>query len=130
LRKNSKSEGRQSLLCLVCRQREATNLCPICGRSVCEEDFDPQLGVCVLCRDSLCAFCGKRLAVASCEVCGRTVCDECGVQVTPVVWLCPECSEKYYRSGEWPPADLVNREVEKLREILARLLSEPRRARQ
>jgi hypothetical protein len=111
-------------LCEVCRRREAIGRCRICGRWACSSDLGSD-GVCSLCRDTLCSFCRRRLAVAACEVCGRLVCDECGVQVTPVAWLCPECARKYL-GGEWPPRRLAAAEVERLATRLASLIRSPR----
>lgn len=118
-----------ALLCGVCRRSTAVATCRICGRPVCRDDLDTELGVCVLCRESLCSVCRERLAVASCEACGRPVCDHCGVQVTPVAWLCPSCAERYLDEGRasWPPSSLVGEELARLRSSLTSLLSPRRR---
>ncbi len=107
-------------LCEVCRRRPATRRCRLCGRLVCSEDYDESRGICRFCAETLCEVCGERLAVASCEVCGRLVCDECGVQLTPVVWLCPSCAARF--RGEWPPRSLVLAEARGLASRLSRVL--------
>jgi|GEM_PF-983502 len=113
-----------AVLCEICRRERASRRCKMCGRAVCSGDFDEGRGICILCRDSLCAVCGKQLAVASCEVCGRPICDACSVEITPVVRLCPDCARRI--GGRWPPLELVEAELARLREALARLMFVPR----
>lgn len=105
-------------LCEVCRSKPAIGRCRICGRFACSEDLEE--GICRLCRDTLCSVCGERLAVASCEVCGRLVCDECGIQVTPVVWLCPDCAARF--KGKWPPQGIIEHEIRRLSARLEKIL--------
>ena len=78
-------------LCEVCWAREASARCIVCGRAVCAEDYDPDTGLCNLCRESLCKICGRRLAVSYCTVCGRLGCDSCLIQIDPSRWVCREC---------------------------------------
>jgi hypothetical protein len=113
-------------LCEICGEKPATHRCPLCGRWVCDDDWDEERGVCTLCATTLCQVCGKRLAVASCPACGRLVCDECSVQVTPVVRLCIDCYRRY--GGAWPPRRRAEREVLELARSLRQiLLHVPRR---
>jgi hypothetical protein len=112
------------ILCEICRSRPAKHKCPICGRRVCDEDWDNVKGVCILCSSTLCQVCGKRLAVAACARCGRLVCEECSVQISPVIRLCINCYREL--DGKWPPSELVSREISKLANIIKGLLSVPR----
>jgi hypothetical protein len=101
-------------LCEICGKREAKHKCPLCGRLVCDEDWDESKGVCILCSSTLCQVCGKRLAIASCAACGRLVCDECSIQINPVVRLCIDCYRRYGRN--WPPKDKAEHDVSRLAE--------------
>ncbi len=110
----------QHHVCEICGARPASRRCPLCGRYVCDEDWDSERGVCILCSSSLCQVCGRRLAIATCAVCGRLVCEECSVQVTPVVRLCRECYRKY--GGRWPPRSRAENDVRRLAEAVSSLL--------
>ena len=37
-------------LCQICGTRLATKTCPLCGRSVCDVDFDKKVGICNSCK--------------------------------------------------------------------------------
>ena len=81
-------------LCEICHIREARYVCRLCGRRVCEEHFDKEKDLCVICSSSLCELCGVRLAVTYCPVCGRLICYEDSVQVDNVRRVCRECYAK------------------------------------
>jgi hypothetical protein len=42
--------GEARMLCHICGIRPATHTCKLCGRAVCDEDFDAKLGVCNSCK--------------------------------------------------------------------------------
>jgi hypothetical protein len=122
--RRSQRARRKKSKCEICGA-PATHVCPICGRSVCDNHWAGDK--CVICAETLCAICGQRLAVAACAICGRPICEQCSVQITPVVRVCKECAVKYgIKPGVWPPRGLVEKDLRELASRLNRLLSEPR----
>lgn len=79
-------------LCDVCGLKEAKYKCRECGREVCEDDYDPETGLCSICRETRCEICGRRPAIGYCMVCGRIGCEECLVQVSLVSYVCRSCT--------------------------------------
>jgi len=78
-------------LCELCRTARATAKCPICGRSVCSEDWSGSM--CIACSATLCQLCGARLSVGYCAECGRLVCEVCSKE-RGVARLCLSCSDE------------------------------------
>lgn len=37
-------------LCQICGIRIAERTCPLCGRGVCDKDFDAKAGICISCK--------------------------------------------------------------------------------
>ena len=37
-------------LCQICKTRLAAHTCPLCGRAVCDSDFDKKAGICNSCK--------------------------------------------------------------------------------
>jgi len=42
--------GEFSGLCQMCRIRPASHACRLCGRIVCDRDYDVKLGLCASCK--------------------------------------------------------------------------------
>ncbi|MCD6368588.1 MAG: hypothetical protein J7L38_02180 [Thermoproteales archaeon] len=80
--------------CEICgREVEEPRVCMICGRKVCEDEFDSEKNICLVCLETLCQRCGTWLSIAICNSCGRHVCEACSVKVG-AGYLCLECAEK------------------------------------
>ncbi|RLE83099.1 MAG: hypothetical protein DRJ52_00800 [Thermoprotei archaeon] len=86
-------------VCDICLNSVNTlYVCPLCGRKVCELDFDKEKDVCACCADTLCRICGKNLSIALCENCERQICEDCAIEVSEHIYFCKECfqsSRKY-----------------------------------
>ena len=80
--------------CEVCGVEEASLKCPVCGRLVCELDFDKSRGVCLVCSRALCSVCGRYLAIGLCSICASPVCEDCAIEVSPVEIVCRRCWER------------------------------------
>ncbi len=80
--------------CSICWEKPARYECKICHRKVCEDHYDPETGLCSLCKATLCEICGRRLSVGYCSVCGRLGCSECLVQIDNVRRVCKGCLAK------------------------------------
>ncbi len=78
-------------LCELCRVNEARRKCRICGRYVCPEDFDDELGICIACKNALCDLCRSNLATSHCSLCGRIVCSSCSIDIDGVRRICFFC---------------------------------------
>jgi hypothetical protein len=116
--------------CEICGA-PATRRCPLCGRMVCDEHFNEELGVCAVCAQSLCMICGRRLAITTCPLCGRMVCVECSVQVDSAVRICKECYKRLAGMGK---AEILRelhrpRGMEAARRLALRVLPPPTRGR-
>lgn len=116
-----KSSEHSPAICDVCLAAPARYTCPVCGRSVCENDWSGD--ACIVCSEARCRVCGVELAVASCNVCGSPVCESCSIQVNPVVRVCKQCSRKLNIAVEqWPPRSLVLAELRRLGSSLGKIL--------
>jgi len=81
-------------LCDICGMKPAKYECRLCGRKVCEEDYDHEKKLCKVCSSALCEICGKNLSIGYCMVCGRSGCEDCLIQVSTVSYVCKECIRK------------------------------------
>ncbi|WP_244372465.1 hypothetical protein [Staphylothermus marinus] len=89
-------------VCDICESKPAKYKCPVCGRYVCEDDFDFNKGVCKVCSETMCEICGKYPSIGYCMICGRNGCEDCLIQVTPVSYVCKECIRQgRYRLETW-----------------------------
>ncbi len=77
--------------CELCEYNYAKHLCVVCGRRVCDKDYDELLGMCVVCRDALCNVCNRNLSVSRCSLCGRLVCSKCSIDLDGVRRVCFLC---------------------------------------
>jgi hypothetical protein len=105
--------------CDICG-RPATHVCPLCGRSVCDQHWAGDK--CVICSQALCAICKSNLSIATCPICGRPICEKCSIQVTPVIRVCVECARRYLKNGEWPPQELLRQDLLRLSRSVAKFL--------
>ncbi|WP_084019843.1 hypothetical protein [Vulcanisaeta thermophila] len=80
--------------CQVCDELEAHHKCRVCGRVVCDLDFNKELNVCRVCEATLCQVCRSRLAVGHCVNCARTVCRVDSVRFG-LGRLCIECAAAF-----------------------------------
>ena len=83
--------------CSICGVKPAKYKCKRCGRHVCEDDYDPETGLCSVCLETNCEICGRYPAIGYCMVCGRIGCEDCLVQVSTVSYVCKDC----IRSGRY-----------------------------
>uniref|UniRef100_A0A7J3Y0L3 B box-type domain-containing protein n=1 Tax=Thermogladius calderae TaxID=1200300 RepID=A0A7J3Y0L3_9CREN len=83
-----------SFLCEICGLNPAVVKCPVCGRFVCEDDFDYEKNMCLVCSNTRCEICGKKPSIGYCRVCGRVGCEDCLIEETPVSYVCRECAGK------------------------------------
>ncbi|WP_440059191.1 hypothetical protein ACSU1N_05230 [Thermogladius sp. 4427co] len=81
--------------CDICGMKEGRYKCPVCGRFVCEDDFDFEKNMCIACASARCEICGKNLAIGYCRICGRIGCEECLVEESPVSYICIDCARKF-----------------------------------
>ena len=86
-------------LCDICEERPAVLRCRICGRYVCDEDFDHSINACRACSATLCQVCRERLAVGHCARCGRLVCRRDSVRVG-LARYCIDCARELGLIGE------------------------------
>jgi hypothetical protein len=49
-KKQKSDEVEVTVLCDICGKRLAKHTCRLCGRRVCNEDFDEKLGICKSCK--------------------------------------------------------------------------------
>ncbi|WP_048058945.1 hypothetical protein [Desulfurococcus amylolyticus] len=82
--------------CEICGEKEALYKCNLCGRRVCEDDFDSAKKTCKICSEALCEICGQQLSIGYCKHCGRIGCEDCLIQVSPVEYICKDCAAKYH----------------------------------
>ncbi len=80
--------------CVICERKEAVHKCRLCGRPVCDDDYDQSTGLCSVCTTTRCEICGKYPAIGYCMICGRVGCEDCLIQVTLVSYVCKECMRK------------------------------------
>ncbi|BBG23822.1 hypothetical protein IC006_1117 [Sulfuracidifex tepidarius] len=86
--------SKDSLKCEICWENDSKHCCKICGRKVCEEDFNKERGICKVCEMSICQLCQRNLAIGYCECCGRLVCIECTAYHDKSRRICKECFQK------------------------------------
>ncbi|MCI4461369.1 MAG: hypothetical protein JHC12_00185 [Thermogladius sp.] len=81
-------------VCEICGLNRAVVKCPVCGRFVCEDDFDSEKNMCLVCSSTMCEICGEKPGIGYCRVCGRVGCEDCLIEETPVSYVCRECAGK------------------------------------
>ena len=80
--------------CEICRENEPSHVCRLCGRRVCDEDYDERGEICIACSEVICQICRENLSIGYCRVCGRLVCDLCSVK-NGATLVCVECLPRY-----------------------------------
>ncbi|MEM0380344.1 MAG: hypothetical protein QXX35_05360 [Desulfurococcaceae archaeon] len=81
-------------LCSICESKQSVFKCSICGRNVCEKDFDLDKKICRICCETLCKICNKYLSIDKCSICGRNGCEKCLIKITPFQYICIDCYRK------------------------------------
>ncbi|NPB00840.1 MAG: hypothetical protein GXO10_05645 [Crenarchaeota archaeon] len=79
-------------ICII-DEKEAKYRCRICGRSVCEDHYLKNMGICKICDMTLCYICRNRFAVAVCAICGRPVCEKDSVR-RGLARICNQCLQQ------------------------------------
>lgn len=82
------------LKCEICEMKTPLYACKMCGRRVCDDDYDKDMGYCLVCKEAVCKVCNKHLSVGVCKHCGRPGCENCLVQVSLIEYVCIECHRK------------------------------------
>jgi len=86
---------REKFICEICgKEYNKLNVCKICKRDVCDNEFDINKGICEVCKMTLCELCHKYLAVGICFKCGRLVCELCSKKIN-VAFICNKCISEH-----------------------------------
>lgn len=85
--------------CEICGKKERKNKCRICGREVCNDCYNKEKGMCIVCSETLCEICKRRNAVERCQICGKLVCPDCMVRIDKSRVVCRDCYEKLGLDG-------------------------------
>ncbi|MEM0246521.1 MAG: hypothetical protein QXG15_04170 [Desulfurococcaceae archaeon] len=80
--------------CEICEIKEPLYTCKMCGRRVCDDDYDKITGYCLVCKDAICKICNRYLSIGVCKYCGRLGCERCLIQVSPIEYTCVDCRRK------------------------------------
>ncbi|MCD6457875.1 MAG: hypothetical protein DRJ39_02230 [Thermoprotei archaeon] len=79
------------MYCEICGKKiRKVKRCKMCGRIVCESDFDEVKKICKICSLTLCELCEKQLAIGYCQRCEKLVCEDCSVKIN-AGYLCKNC---------------------------------------
>lgn len=80
--------------CEICWENKPVTSCRLCGRKVCDEDYDKERDVCKACSEAICQICDRNLSIGYCRICGRLVCDLCSIK-NNVALVCVQCSPRF-----------------------------------
>ena len=80
--------------CEICEENLAILRCPICNRNICENCFDKENNLCLICKELLCYICRKRLSISVCAICGKPICRIDSVRFG-LMRICKNCLNTY-----------------------------------